>query len=310
MAGFILTRCGGWLAGVWALVASALIVPVFVLAPGVAAAQAMLVQGLPVAGVPVAGNAAAATPATAASTSLATIDRDMTLADGVATAPALFSGVNDRQRAVDCMTAAIAYEAGNQPLSGQEAVAQVILNRMRHPRFPKTVCGVVFSGSERATGCQFTFTCDGSIYRRLRAETFATARAVALSVIDGLSPDRVHGATHYHADYVLPYWAAQGTAVAKIGAHIFYRMPGDGGPGAGDPVTTSGEPPVALLSRIAARGGRRTTPAPTVTRTAAPAARALFAPWGLPVNGLAANGLNPGGLAPAGLRPAGLGLHP
>ncbi|WP_226015760.1 cell wall hydrolase [Novosphingobium sp. FKTRR1] len=287
----------------WALLAAALVA----LLPMAVQAQGLAVAGLPV--VPAGANpVGAANPVAAAN--LAVIDRaDPSLAGTIATAPALFTGSSDRQRAVDCMTAAIAYEAGNQPVQGQEAVAQVILNRMRHPRFPKTVCGVVFSGSDRTTGCQFTFTCDGSLYRRLRAETFATARAVALSVIDGISPDRVHGATHYHADYVLPYWAATGTAVAKIGAHIFYRMPGDGGPGAGDPVLTSGEPSVALLSRVVSRQPRR--PVQAVVRSAAPVARSLFAPWGLPVNGLAANASNPGGgLATAGLRPAGLGLHP
>ena len=130
-------------------------------------------------------------------------------------------------RSLDCMTLAIAYEAGNQPVAGQEAVGQVVLNRLRDPRFPKTVCSVVFAGSERATGCQFTFTCDGSIRRRLSTSTLLTARVVAQAVMHGDVPDRVSGATHYHADYVLPYWAGSGRAVARIGAHIFYRMPGD-----------------------------------------------------------------------------------
>jgi len=138
----------------------------------------------------------------------------------------------DRARAVDSMTAAIAYEAGYEPLAGQEAVAQVILNRVRQPHFPKTVCGVVFDGSYRRTGCQFTFTCDGSLGRHLRPAVMDRARAVAVSAIDGLTPDRVAGATHYHANYVNPYWASSGMITARIGAHLFYRMPGDGGPGA------------------------------------------------------------------------------
>jgi spore germination cell wall hydrolase CwlJ-like protein len=158
------------------------------------------------------------------------------------------------------MSEAIAYEAADQPVAGQEEVGQVILNRMRDPRFPKTVCGVVFQGSERLTGCQFTFTCDGSFRRRLADTTLVTARSIAETVMDGVAPDRVAGATHYHANYVQPYWAASGLRVAQIGAHIFYRMPGDG-------------LPVAQAANL--------------TRTAPAAPRAVFAPWGLPVEGAA-----------------------
>ncbi|WP_179505187.1 MULTISPECIES: cell wall hydrolase [unclassified Sphingomonas] len=188
----------------------------------------------------------------------------------------------DRARAIDCMTAAIAYEAGYEPLAGQEAVAQVILNRVRHPRFPKTVCGVVFDGSYRRTGCQFTFTCDGSLARRLRPAIMDRARAVAVSAIDGLTPDRVAGATHYHANYVNPYWASSGMMTARIGAHLFYRMPGDGGPGAMSPVRTQGESGLALLDLPTPVTYR----APANQRVPMPrsvAAGQLFSPWGLPV---------------------------
>ncbi len=167
-------------------------------------------------------------------------------------------GLDDRGRALDCMSMAIAYEAAGQPVAGQEAVGQVILNRLRAARFPKTVCGVVFQGSERVTGCQFTFTCDGSFRRRLADTTLITARSIAATVLDGVAPDRVAGATHYHADYVLPYWAASGQRVARIGAHIFYRMPGD--------ALRAGHGRVSRLALIA---------------PAAP--HAMFAPWGLPV---------------------------
>lgn len=201
-----------------------------------------------------------------------------------AVAPAANLGL-DRSRAIDCMTAAIAYEAGHEPLAGKEAVAQVILNRVRHPRFPKTVCGVVFDGSHRSTGCQFTFTCDGSLGRRLRPDTLDMARVVAVSVIDGLVPDRVAGATHYHANYVNPYWASSGQVTARIGAHLFYRMPSDGGPGASGPLVTSGETSLAMVDgALAPRASRRRA---AVTSTVVPVAR-FFAPWGLPVAGLGA----------------------
>lgn len=194
-------------------------------------------------------------------------------------------GLDDRGRALDCMSMAIAYEAAGQPVAGQQAVGQVILNRMRDPRFPKTVCGVVFQGSERVTGCQFTFTCDGSFRRRLADTTVITARSIAEMVMSGVAPDRVAGATHYHADYVLPYWAASGLPVARIGAHIFYRMPGDVLRAAAAANLTRAEPDVAAMQRLA---GLRHWPARGVTLAqAAPlASPAIFAPWGLPVGGV------------------------
>ena len=84
-----------------------------------------------------------------------------------------------RARALECLTSAVYYEAGSEPVDGQRAVAQVVLNRVRHPAFPSTVCDVVYQGSTRATGCQFTFTCDGSLARRPSADGWARARTVA-----------------------------------------------------------------------------------------------------------------------------------
>jgi spore germination cell wall hydrolase CwlJ-like protein len=134
----------------------------------------------------------------------------------------------DRGRAVACMASAIAYEAAREPIEGQQAVAEVILNRVRNPAFPKTVCGVVYAGSQRRTGCQFSFTCDGSTAHRMSFATMATARAVAEAALDGRNPLRVLGATSYHADYVAPYWAPSLVRIGQIGAHIFYRNPGAG----------------------------------------------------------------------------------
>ncbi|CAL1691008.1 hypothetical protein MMB232_01143 [Brevundimonas subvibrioides] len=132
----------------------------------------------------------------------------------------------DFQRAVDCMTAAIYYEAANEGGAGQAAVAQVILNRMRHSAYPGTVCGVVFQGSERQTGCQFSFTCDGALGRPPEPVRWAMARGVAISALSGGVAGAVGHATHYHADYVSPYWAPRLAKVGQIGAHIFYRWPG------------------------------------------------------------------------------------
>lgn len=136
------------------------------------------------------------------------------------------SSGTDRARAIDCMTDAVLHEAGFEPRDGQEAVAEVILNRLRSPAFPKTVCGVVFQGSGRRTGCQFSFTCDGSLRKPLPSDAAVRAREVATRAIDGLLVPHTSGATHYHADYVSPYWAPTLIRVETIGRHVFYRQPG------------------------------------------------------------------------------------
>ncbi|HEY0086747.1 MAG TPA: cell wall hydrolase, partial [Allosphingosinicella sp.] len=109
-----------------------------------------------------------------------------------------FASSADRLRAIECLTAAVYYEAATEPLEGQRAVAQVVLNRARHPAYPKSVCGVVFQGHERATGCQFTFTCDGAIRRTPIASIWARARHVAEQALAGKVYAPVGWATHYH----------------------------------------------------------------------------------------------------------------
>ena len=171
--------------------------------------------------------------------------------------------------AAECLALAIAYEAGQEPLAGQEAVAQVILTRVRSASYPNSVCGVVWQGSERRSGCQFTFTCDGSLRRPRTAAQMAAARAVAVRVLAGESTDHVRGATHYHADYVSPYWAPSLARVRQIATHIFYRTPGAVPVGDGAPVR------IALAARAGA-------PAPAPAPQTDPAIRdGEFAPWGL-----------------------------
>ncbi len=138
-----------------------------------------------------------------------------------------------RERALECLTSAIYYEAGQEPLAGQQAVAQVVLNRVRHPAFPASVCGVVFQGATRTTGCQFTFTCDGSLARAPEQSSWNRAREVARAALSGFVQPAVGNATHYHANYVAPYWAPTLAKTAAIGAHLFYRWSGGWGqPGA------------------------------------------------------------------------------
>lgn len=131
--------------------------------------------------------------------------------------------------AVDCLTAAIYYEAASESATGQRAVAQVILNRMRHPAYPNSVCGVVFQGSQRTTGCQFTFTCDGSLRRRPSASGWLRARSVATAALSGYVEPAVGYATHYHTTYVVPYWSSSLTKLRTVGSHIFYRWSGNNG---------------------------------------------------------------------------------
>ena len=131
--------------------------------------------------------------------------------------------------ALRCMTQAVYYEAAVEPLQGRRAVAQVILNRMRHPAYPNSVCGVIYQGSDRQTGCQFSFTCDGSLLRAPAANRWHEAEGVARAALAGYVEPSVGTATHYHADYVLPKWAFQLGKITQLGRHIFYRFNGAAG---------------------------------------------------------------------------------
>lgn len=139
-----------------------------------------------------------------------------------------YSGV-DRSRAVECLTAAIYYEAASEPDQGQRAVAQVVLNRVAHPAYPNTVCGVVYQGSERTTGCQFSFTCDGALARRPAPFFRDRARRVALAALAGAIEPSVGLSTHYHTIQIHPYWAPSLHFITTIGAHRFYSFRGKAG---------------------------------------------------------------------------------
>ena len=150
--------------------------------------------------------------------------------DAPSAAPALpFSHEGDevsRSRALDCLATAIYYEARSESEEGQRAVAQVVLNRVRHPAFPSSVCGVVYQGAQRRTGCQFSFTCDGSMAQRPRGAAWGRAQRIAAAALSGDVYAPVGTATHYHTTAILPYWAPSLTRSAVIGAHVFYRWKG------------------------------------------------------------------------------------
>ena len=161
----------------------------------------------------------------------------------------------DRQRSLECLTAAVYYEAATEPTEGQRAVAQVVLNRVRHPAYPNSVCGVVFQGSERATGCQFTFTCDGSLARVPQASYWSRARAVAEAALSGSVYAPVGWATHYHTNWVVPYWSSSLAKAANVGTHIFYRWEGGWGRPAAFKSYYSGAEPVFAKMRYIGVGG-------------------------------------------------------
>jgi len=204
---------------------------------------------------------------------------------GPAALPYRFAGRSplDRVRALNCLANAVYYEAGNEPEEGQRAVAQVVLNRVRHPAWPDSVCGVVYEGTGRADlHCQFTFSCNGAMGRPIDAARWRRARDVAADALAGRIFAPAGLATFYHALSVFPGWAPRMHAAAIIGAHIFYRVPG----AEGDPArfrnaypgveTVSGPsghaflPPDALADRTAALPD---TPPPAPAPEARPAAQ-------------------------------------
>jgi hypothetical protein len=182
----------------------------------------------------------------------------------------------DQRRALLCLTQAVYYEAGYEPIEGRRAVAQVVLNRLRHPAFPKSICGVVYQGAGSGT-CQFTFVCDGALYRRPSEGAWREAEQVARAALSGYVERSVGEATHYHADYVAPRWAPLLAKVAEIGQHIFYRWPGSWGQPAAFSGRYIGEPRDPLTMRPpppapAQEGGTVTLaqadPGPPISRAA------------------------------------------
>jgi hypothetical protein len=137
-------------------------------------------------------------------------------------------------RDLACLTDAVYYEARGEDAAGQAAVAQVVLNRVRHPAFPKSVCGVVFqrAGGE---GCQFSFVCDGSMHHSREPGAWRRAEEIAARALDGAVMATIGNATHFHVAGVDPGWGPHLLRVAQVGLHVFYRFGGHaGGPGSFD----------------------------------------------------------------------------
>jgi spore germination cell wall hydrolase CwlJ-like protein len=138
--------------------------------------------------------------------------------------PSVFSASEQQ-----CLASGIYFEARGESVKGQAAVAQVILNRVRNPAYPHTICGVVYQNEDWRNRCQFSFACD-SIKDRVNSEYhWRVARDVAMAVTAGkIWLPQVGSATHYHAVYVRPKWAKTMEKVGRIGLHVFYRTYGGG----------------------------------------------------------------------------------
>lgn len=143
--------------------------------------------------------------------------------------PFRLANVLDATRDLECLTQAVYYEARGEGRDGMRAVAQVVLNRARHPAYPKTVCGVVFQGAGRRTGCQFSFTCDGSMRGRVDRGAWNRAHAVASAALSGQVYAGVGNATHFHTTGVAPGWRHSLIRVGQVGDHVFYRFGGGRG---------------------------------------------------------------------------------
>ncbi len=132
-------------------------------------------------------------------------------------------GVVTSDKEMRCLAEAVYFEARSEPERGQAAVAQVVLNRVKHDAYPNTVCGVVYQNRHRYLACQFTFACEGKALRTNEAGAWATAQRIARDVAEGRTYlPGVGNATHYHANYVRPWWARYMERREKVGRHIFF----------------------------------------------------------------------------------------
>ncbi|MGL4243104.1 MAG: cell wall hydrolase, partial [Beijerinckiaceae bacterium] len=132
-------------------------------------------------------------------------------------------GIVTSEKEMKCLAEAVYFEARSEPERGQAAVAQVVLNRVRHEAYPDTVCGVVYQNRHRYLACQFTFACEGKRLKTDESGPWATAQRIARDVAEGRTYlPGVGNATHYHANYVRPWWARYMERRERVGRHLFF----------------------------------------------------------------------------------------
>ena len=217
----------------------------------------------------------------------------------------------ESSRELECLADAVYYEARGETPSGQAAVAQVVMNRVRHPAFPKSICGVVFQGAYHRTGCQFSFACDGSMRHARDVGAWNRARKIAARALAGDIANQVGSATHFHTTSVSPVWGPRLMRVAQVGMHIFYRFGRHGASTARVPsvddiapseiatLTADGKPPVVYAASALGRveqvsGGQggpigpapepASAPIATAVKALVPAAEKAAGPKPIPVS--------------------------
>jgi hypothetical protein len=166
----------------------------------------------------------------------------------------------DYDRAERCLAQAIYFEARNEPARGQQAVAQVVLNRVFSPYYPKDVCSVVYQNAHRHLSCQFTFACDGRSERVNERAAWSRANRIAMQTLNArVWLPEVNKATHYHAAYVRPNWIRDMKVMVRYGLHIFYRPRnwGDGSNEAHWGTASSSVKPAVAAAKPAAVAARR-----------------------------------------------------
>jgi spore germination cell wall hydrolase CwlJ-like protein len=130
---------------------------------------------------------------------------------------------SDKQ--MSCLAEALYFEARGEPIKGQLAVGEVILNRVEDTRYPSSICKVVNQGTGRRFACQFTYTCDGKLETVHERKPYEMALKIAKILLTTHERKLTRGSTHYHSNYVNPKWSKKFERVAKFGRHIFYRQP-------------------------------------------------------------------------------------
>lgn len=144
--------------------------------------------------------------------------------DAIPSAQDLIGQSKTYTREVQCLSEAVYYEARSETTAGQKAVAEVVLNRVKSKHFPNTVCGVVYEGAERTTGCQFSFACDGSTSKLPYGKYWRESQQTAKHMMMGASPAMTRRATHYHTTGVSPKWAPYLRQTRQYDTHVFYRF--------------------------------------------------------------------------------------
>ena len=126
---------------------------------------------------------------------------------------------------MSCLAEALYFEARGEPIKGQLAVGEVILNRVEDTRYPSSICKVINQGTGRRFACQFTYTCDGKLETVHERKPYEMALKIAKILMTTHDGKLTRGSTHYHSNYVNPKWSKKFERVAKFGRHIFYRQP-------------------------------------------------------------------------------------